>query len=437
MDFALFILVTAILFIRPLDFVPSLSTIPLYFIAIVPCILLSLPKLLPQLSAIGWRRNPPLVFGLGLMAMFLVTSAVYRQFELGFNFCVVLGKILIYFLLLSAHLDSPRRLQLFVHCLVVILLVPISLSTAHYHGLVNIAVLNDMQVEGYVDKTKGAEVQLKRFGTTGNFGDANDVCELVNCAAFFSLYGLLDPGGGCTRIFWLVPLAVFGHALSLTHSRGGFLGAVVGIVVLLRTRFRGIKSLMLAAMVLVLMFIFFAGRQTSLSTSEGTGQGRIQLWNRGFALMARSPVAPLIGLGIGRIQEDTNHVAHNAFVQTYVELGFIGGTMLFGQYFWCLLNLAKLGAKTVFVPSIEMRRFRPFMFAALSSFATSEMSITNPIALVTYTMLGLAGASIRLANPIPPLPDLELNRRLLRKAAGFSALFLFVLFVFVKLTVRA
>jgi hypothetical protein len=436
-DFALFILVAAILFIRPLDFIPSLASIPLYLIAIVPCIFLSLPKILPQLTAVGCRRNPVLAFGLGLMAMFVLTSAAYRQFELGFNFCIKLGKILIFYVLLSAQLDSPARLKLFVRCLAGILLIPISLSAAHYHGLVNIAVLNDMTVEGYLDKTRGAEVQVKRLGTTGNFGDPNEACELINCGAFFSLCALLDRGGGCTRVFWLAPLAVFGHALGLTHSRGGFLAAVVGLLVLFRGRFRGIKSLALAGMALALMFVFFAGRQTSLSTSEGTGQGRIQLWNRGFSLWTRSPAAPVIGLGIGRIQEETNHVAHNAFVQTYVELGFIGGTMLFGQYYWCLTNLAKLNSKTVHLPNINMRRLGPFMFAALASFATSEMTLTNPIAPVSYTMFGLATACIRLANPIPPLPDLELSQRLVRRIAWFSALFLSGLFVFVKLTIRA
>ena len=89
----------------------------------------------------------------------------------------------------------------------------------------------------------------------GIFGDPNDVCEILNCAMIFSLYGLLDRGGGLRRVLWLAPMALFGHALALTHSRGGFLGAVVGLMVLFRSRFRGTKSLVLAGAALALMFV--------------------------------------------------------------------------------------------------------------------------------------------------------------------------------------
>jgi len=435
-DFALFILVTAIMFIRPLDLLPGLETIPLYLIAIVPCILVSWPKILAQLSVASLRRNPVFVFGLGILLLSVATNVAHRQFQLAFDYAVILAKILTYLVLMAAHVDSPSRLRLFVCCLVGIILIPIILAMGQYHGYVNIAALSAMEFDLKINPATGQEVKTIRFGTTGNFGDPNDVCEIVNCALIFSLYFLLDRGGGCTRVFWLAPLGVFGHALALTHSRGGFLAAVVGLMVLFWSRFRGTKSLVLGGVTLALMFVLFAGRQTSLDTSEGTAQGRIQLWDTGFGFMMRSPVSPLIGLGVGGFRDNVGHEAHNAFMATYAELGFVGGTLLFGQYFWCLANLAKLGSRTVALPDIEMRRFQPFMLAALAAFTTSEMSLTNPVAPVTYTMFGLATVFIRLADPIPPPPDVQLSQRLVWRIIGFSALFLLTLFVFVKLMVR-
>jgi len=420
-DFALFILVTAILFIRPSDFVPGLEAIPLYLIAIVPCILLSWPKLIAQLTTAGLRGRPVLVFGVGCLLIGTATSLLHGQLQDLADFSVEFVKILIFYLLMLAQIDSPRRLRLFLGWLVGIIMVPIVLAVLNFHGYITIP--------GFHITDSG---ETRRLGASGNFGDPNDVCEILNCALIFSLCGLLDRGGGLTRVVWLAPIALFGHALSLTQSRGGFLGFIVGLMVLFRSRFGGTKALVLAGAVLVLMFGLYAGRQTSLSTSEGTGQERIRVWNGALVLFQRSPV---IGAGLGQVHTYTNHVAHNAYIATYAELGFVAGTLLFGQYFWCLTNLAKLGSKRVMLPDPEMRRAHPFLLASLASFATSEMSLTNPVAPVTYVMFGLATVFIRLADPSPPLPDLFLNWRLVRRIILFSGLFLLSLYVFVRLNV--
>src|SRR5262249_24424180 len=155
--------------------------------------------------------------------------------------------------------------------------------------------------------------------------DPNDVCEILNCAMILCFYGLLDRAGGFTRAFWLGPLALFGHALALTQSRGGLLGAAVGLMVLVRGRFRGIKSLVVAGGGRALVFVLFGGgRQTSLSTTEGTSQSRIQLWDDGFQMLRGSP---LIGVGTGQFVNNAGHLAHNSLIQVSAELGFLGGIL--------------------------------------------------------------------------------------------------------------
>ncbi len=424
-DFALFILVTAIMFIRPMDFVPGLEGAPIYLIAVVPCIILSWHKLVPQLSTAGLRDRPVLVFGIGIVLVSIVSNLAHAQFQTAFDFATDFAKLLIFYLLMLAHIDSPSRLRLFLGFLVFIILIPILLAVLNYDGYIEIPGFGVL-VERDGTRRLGA-------GATGNFGDPNDVCEIINCAMLFSLYRLLDRDGGLARVIWLAPMALFGHALAMTNSRGGFLGAVVGLMVLFRSQFRGTKSLVLAGAALAIMFVVFGGRQTSLGTAEGTSQSRIQLWDEGFLLLRGSP---LIGIGIGQFGWIEGHVAHNAFIQTYTELGILGGTLLFGQYFYCLKNLTKLVARRATVPDPVMRRVLPFLLASLASFATSEMSLTNPFCLVTYAMLGLATVGIRLANPSPPLPDLLLSRTLIGRMVIFSGLFLVALYVFTRLSVR-
>jgi hypothetical protein len=435
MDFALFIVVTAILFIRPTDYFPGLD-VNLYVVAIIPCIFLSWPKIAPQLTRSGLRRSPALAFGIGILLAGVLTSLVYRQFETAGEFIINHGKTLLLFTLIVAQVDSPRRLRFFLGCLVVIMLIPVMLGLAHYHGLVHIAAMDQMTVDKQMDEATQTETSYRRFGTTGVFADPNDVCEIINCAIIFSLCAFLNRRGGCTRVIWLAPIALLLHGLAATKSRGGFLALVVGLLMLVRQRFRGTKSLVLGGFLVVLMFVFFAGRQTSISTSTATGQTRLQLWDTAFRLMRRNPISPLIGVGLSGFLDSTGHAAHNAFIQTCAELGFLGATLLFGQYFWCLTNLVKLGSKDVTLPDPDVRRIQPFALAALASFAMSEMSLTNPYALVTYMMLGLATAFIRIADPRPAWPDLQLNRRLVRRIVVFSGLFALGLYGFVKATVR-
>jgi O-antigen ligase len=419
----LYLLVTAIMIIRPTDFIPELNSVSLYALAIVPCILLSWHKLVPQLTTAGLRERPVLLFGIGIVLVSLVSNFVHGQGQIGVDSSVELVKVLILYLLLLAHLDSLARLRFFLGFLVFVILVPILLAVLNFHDVVKIPGFR------VLDGADG----IRRLEATGNFGDPNDVCEIVNCAIIFCLCGLLDRARGFIRVLWLAPLVLFGHALYLTNSRGGFLAAVVGVMALLWSRFRGTKSLVLGGAAVALMFVLFAGRQTTLSTSEGTGQSRIQLWDDGFQMLRHSP---LIGVGTNQFAKNVGHVAHNAFVQTYAELGLLAGTLLFGQYYWCLKNTLTLGSRHVKVCDLQVRGLHPFVLAYAASFATSEMSLTNQFSVLTYLMFGLATVCIRLADPSPPPSDLLMNGRLICRVIVFGSLFLAGLYVFTRLNLR-
>jgi hypothetical protein len=432
-DFALFVLVTAIQFIRPTDFVPGIESVPLYLIAIVPCTILSWHKLVPQLSMSSMRRDPVFVFAIGLLVVCVASGAVTARLQGAIDGGTEFAKNLIYYLLMVAHIDSPRRFKLIAACMVGIILVPVVLATLTYHGLITIPAFAELTEGGDVDPLTGIPAVVRRLRGAGNFADPNDVCEIVNLALMFTLYGMWDVSRGLARVIWLVPLAIFAHALALTHSRGGFLAAVAGLLVLVVGRVRGRKGLLLGAAMLLGMFTLFAGRQTSIDTSTGTGQSRVQLWDAGFQMLRARPI---LGVGLGEYIANAGQVAHNAFMNMYGELGFIGGTLFFGQYYWCFVNLAAMYRSNVTLSAPEMQRMRPFVTSSLAGFAAAEMSLTNGVHVVTYFMLGLAGAFVRVADPQPPSPERELNRRFLRRVLVFSCVLLAAFYVYIRLSVR-
>ena len=169
-----------------------------------------------------------------------------------------------------------------------------------------------------------------RLQATGIYGNPNDLSRILVVGILLSLYFLGDRRLGLLRPLWLLPIGLFGLGLHLTHSRGGLLSLFAGIWALFYNRYGRAKTLLLGAMILPVLLVGFGGRQTNFSTSEGTGQERIKIWNDGFVLMQGSPV---FGIGMNQYAEQLRIAAHNSFVHCYVELGFIGGTFFFALFY--------------------------------------------------------------------------------------------------------
>ena len=135
-DFALFILVTAILFIRPTDFVPGLEEIPLYQIAIVPCIILSWHKLIPQLTTAGCESVRSSSSGSGSCWFPIDLESGARAVPDRVRFRRRVSQRSSSFTCSCSRTSiPPARLKLFLGCLVGIILIPILLAVLNYHGL--------------------------------------------------------------------------------------------------------------------------------------------------------------------------------------------------------------------------------------------------------------------------------------------------------------
>jgi hypothetical protein len=186
---------------------------------------------------------------------------------------------------------------------------------------------------------------------------------------------------------------------------------------------------------LPLIFIVFAGRQTSISTSEGTGAHRIQLWSDGLAMLRGR--ALLFGIGKGQVVEELGWVLHNSYVQSYVELGLVGGTIFVGLFVYSARALL-LARSAAVVADASLRRFQPYLLAVVTSFFVGLLSLSRQYTLTTYLLFGLVTAYLKIAKPAPAAAPawMRVGRPLLSQLAVVSVLFLGALYVFVRLSVN-
>jgi len=428
-DFGCLVLVTAILFIRPTDFVPGLEEVHLYEVAILSCIAVSWDKLVAQLSWDSLRKRPVGLFMFGILGVSILTNMVRFRIDEGMDFFVSFVKVIVYYLLLVGIVNTPKRLGRFLLCLVIIDLVPTSLALLHYRGIINIPAYTT--VADFSNKG-GELVETQRLVASGFYGDPNDFCEVINPGLLFCVAGLLEPLRGIKRLVWLAPIATFGQALFLTQSRGGFLGTLTGLSTVFWSRFGWWKAMILMVLALPALFVVAGSRMSSISTSETTGQERVQVWMRAIDYLKESPV---LGVGNKGFQDLTGYACHNAYLHAYVELGLPGGTLLFAAYFSTLSSLVRLGYASHTARHPEFQRLRPYILGALISYAFGEMSLTHPYEVPTYAMLGLATACVSLGDPEGRISGAVLTAGGLMRMLGASVLFVIALYFFVRFSV--
>ena len=420
MDFALFLLLNAVLFLRPAEIVPGLLGWPIYEVVILACLAAAFPAVLRQLGGAALAARPVTLCVLGLAAAVVLSHlarfATYDAREYGLDF----AKTASFYLLLVGIVATPGRLKRFLVALPAFAAVIAALAVLVYHGKLDIPAMAPAPERwGDVD---GDEVELWRLCGSGIFNDPNDLSLLLVASVVLCAYHLANPTWPVARWAWLAPLALFGYALTLTQSRGGFLALVASLLVLLARLLGWRRCLPVAAVVVPALFLVFGGRQTDLSTADGTGQDRIRLWSEGLSLFHETP---LFGIGRGMMAEETGYVAHNSFVHAYVELGVFGGTLFLGAFGLAALSLLRLKGGP------GLLRARPYLLAVVAGYATGMLTLSRCYVVPTYLILGLATAYGRVvAENAAPLP---LSGRLVARLGAASVAFLVATEVFVRL----
>jgi O-antigen ligase len=430
--FILFLILNAALLIRPAEIIPALLGWHIYLTLILLCVAVALPNVLDQFRAGNLATRPITVCVLGFLLMGLLSHLSWFHFEGVATSWFEYAKLGVYYLLLVSFVTSTERLRILLSSLAVFALVLTVVAVLQYHGVIsviNLSVLKDTQI----DPITGRELVIPRLRGTGAFFDPNDLSLVLVFGLLVSFDRLADGRVGALRLFWLAALVVFGYALALTQSRGGFLCLLVGLSVYLAVRFGLGRSLILGAVIVPLVFLFFAGRQTSLSATGSTSQTRIQLWSDGLMLFKTSPV---FGIGTDLYEKEAGQVAHNSYLHSFTETGFVGGMFFLGAVYLALWSLYRLGSGRRWFLDPDLGRMHPLLIGIVAAYATGMLSLSVGPVVLTYTILGLAAAYVHMAAVYPPLSPPVFSGRLVGQLAGISVLFLASLYIFVRVFLR-
>jgi O-antigen ligase len=396
MAFGLFIALNAVLLIRPEELMPDIEGLRLYLILIALSTVTSLGRLTQQLNPADLHRNPITVCVLALIA----SLAVSCTFPVGIEFAIdqvpEFCKVVLYYLLIVAVVNTPARFRAFLTWLVLFSFVLTLLGMLQFYEIIDVEALAQA-VQGDVDPETGDPIFYTRLCSSGIFNDPNDLCLVINMGILICLYRATSRPVRPTVVVWAALAVFFGVALSLTRSRGGFLAALAGPVVLFHARYGWRKAAPLILAFLPGMFWAFGGRQTDIGAGDNdTSQQRLQLWSDGLAAF---PSSPLWGIGYGEYYERFRLVAHNSYVQSFVELGVIGGTLFAGAYYLAVAGLYRLKAEPDSTGDPEFVRARPYVLGAIVAYAVGMFSISRNFNVPTYLTLGLAAAYLRIAIP--------------------------------------
>jgi hypothetical protein len=419
MRFALFILLNAVLFIRPSELVPGLESAQIYEAVILVCLAVNAPGVLHQLTpgSLIHRTRTCCVLG-------VLVAVALSQFVRGdLHETVVQGtlflKVVLYYLLLVTVVDSPSKLRHFLGWLAVLILGVTVLALLQHHEVINLPALEAFQ-QKEDDLETGDVRSFPRLCGPGIFHDPNDLSVILVVGMMVCLSRLGERGA--LRAAWLVPLGLMGYALTLTHSRGGFLALVAALGSLFVGRFGLRRACVFGAPVLVGLLMVFGGRQTQfdLGNRDDTSQHRIRIWREGLVLLKQSP---LFGIGAGRYVEEVGLVAHNSFVHSYTELGFFGGTLFLVAFTGPIGALRRLGRAPAALPQ-PLRALRPCVMACLVGLVGGMGSLSRQYTLTPHVILGIVTVYLRLAEPWSPAARSELTGRLIGRWFLAGALFL-------------
>jgi putative inorganic carbon (hco3(-)) transporter len=445
MGFFLFLLMTAIMLIRPGEQIAELRGVRLYESVILLCFACSFSSVIAQFTIRDLESRPISLCIFGLLAAVVLSHLsqgdLTKAGDAGFEFF----KVVVYYVLLVGNVTTTWRFRAFIAFLGLCTLAVGTLAVLHYY---EVMVLPEPEpVAGVMDRThrnvqngyvkereynpaSGQVEDIQRLCGTGIFGDPNELSLVLTMGAFIALWGLTDSRQGVFRLGWVGPLLFFFYALSLTGSRGGLLGMLAGFMALLYVRLGWRATLMLGLPMVPVALALFGGRMGTISASEGTGQARIQIWSDGLSLFRSAPV---FGIGLNELGNQVGLVAHNSFISAYAELGIFGGTLFFGAFFFAVLTLGRLVQFCRQGADPRWRHTLPFLAALVATYGTMLLSLSETDAVPTYLLLGLVTCAANVATGRVPALQFRLDGRLFQRLALASVGFLAASYVFVRL----
>jgi hypothetical protein len=428
--YALFLVLNAVLFLRPTELIPDLEGLPVYEIVILSCMAFSWMPVLEQLHGRSLIRQPVTACVLGLWVATALSHLSHANLGGTWTAAKDFGKVVVYYLLLVGLVSNPSRLRLFLYALVIYTSSVTVLALLQYHGAIDVDALATLKERGDFNELTGEQIIFLRLRGPGIFNDPNDLCLILLVGMGICLWKALERGSGVGRFGWLALIGLFGYALGLTQSRGGFIAFAAMCLVLFWARFGWRRALVLGLLVLLPLLFVFSERQTSLSATSGTGQERIRLWS--FALQSLRH-APLFGIGFGQFEEREGNLAHNSYMHAFAELGFIGGMLFLGAFYCAVSGLVRAHEWRILSVAPELARLRPYLIAIIVGYGAGMLALTRSYTVPTYVPLGLATVFLDITGSSVLATSEKLSLRLLGRVLLIGFGFVMIMYLVVRL----
>jgi len=442
-SYLLFLFVTLNVILRPSELLSVVEGLSIYETLIMGTLLCTLSAVRNQVLPATLYVRPISACVIGLCVAVPLSHLSHAWLSATIESTSLFVKTVLYYMVMLAVIDSPRRLKWFIISIVTFSWVTVGLCAMDFLEWINLPFIEHFVQYNELMMEEMAEGQLDpdavwavtRMCGTGIFHDPNDLAILIVSMGLLVTYCLTDKRQGWLRFAWLFPLFVLGAGLIFTRSRGGLLAGVVGAMTLVLLRYGG-KQTVTLALLGALVLPFAAGRQTEIDLEDGTGQERIQMWAEGLAEL-KSPNI-LFGIGQGTYGDIAGLVAHNSYVHAYVELGMFGGTFFFGLFFFALLGMYRIYLARDQIQDPELRRLCPFLIAAMVAWGMGLFSLSRCYVVPTYMIVGLAACFIQLGEQRlrPPRHVTFWNQWHVIRLAGASAGTLLFFFIFVRVFAR-
>jgi putative inorganic carbon (hco3(-)) transporter len=439
MAYFLFLLVNAALFIRPAEIVPALLGWEIYFYVILACLIAGAPEVLRYLTAQSLETQPVTLCVFGLLIAILLPSLlagdVAEAWRTGFHF----AKVIVYYVLFVSLVTTPTRLRTLLICILAFSGTITLLAVLRYHDVIQLDTMHTLE-----DRSQGmygTTIVFQRLQGTGIFQDPNELCVLLAAMVPLGLYFVLNDRNLFLRIACAALLPLFGYAVFLTGSRGGFLAFAGGLGVLTWMRFGWQRAALIGAVGLPILLFVFGGRQTEISTTTGTAQTRVELWREWLTTWRENM---LFGKGMQLQKEEEidnprpdlqrQHLAHNSYLQSFADLGLFGGCLFVGAFLTAGWSLYRFGARDPLLLNPELKVMQRYLLAGLSAYGLGMLSLSICYVVPTFLMLGLSVSYTQMARRsalVPPTP-LHFDASLLGRFAAAGVFTLASIYVFVR-----
>jgi O-antigen ligase len=201
---------------------------------------------------------------------------------------------------------------------------------------------------------------------------------------------------GFFRLGATLAIGICVAAVMLTQSRGGQMAMMLVFFVYMVKRYR-FKAFIPAAM-MAIPLLTLGGRHDE--NADASTMERYEAWSKGLDLFGQSPV---YGVGAGQFVEHHYLTAHNSFVLSLAELGFVGLFLFVAMLYLCIKSLVRGLITLQNVPGSEVAQ--AWGMALLGSFCATTFSISTlsfcykPVLWILFALVGAWTGSIRHHKP--------------------------------------